>query len=95
MDHKDDASGQILDFNRIEWNHILCYFRIPNVFGNKYGWNNVVIRSIQYNAQSQYLSMMVGSAITAQSDAEQEYQECLLKVSGLIEALELNQIAAV
>ena len=56
---------------------------------------NVVIRSIQYNAQSQYLSMMVGSAITAQSDAEQEYQECLLKVSGLIEALELNQIAAV
>jgi len=48
---------------------------------------NVVIRSIQYNADKKYLSFMVGSAITINSDPEQEYEECLLKAQALIEAL--------
>jgi para-aminobenzoate synthetase component I len=48
---------------------------------------NVVIRSIVYDAKQQYLSAMVGSAITAGSDAEQEYEECLLKLRALQEAL--------
>jgi para-aminobenzoate synthetase component 1 len=52
---------------------------------------NVVIRSIQYNAAEQYLSFMVGSAITAASDAEKEYEECLVKAAGLFEALALRQ----
>ena len=48
---------------------------------------NVVIRSIQYNADKKYLSFMVGSAITINSDPEKEYEECLLKAMALIEAL--------
>jgi para-aminobenzoate synthetase component 1 len=48
---------------------------------------NVVIRSIQYNAATQYVSFEVGSAITFDSDAEQEYEECLLKASAMLHAL--------
>jgi para-aminobenzoate synthetase component 1 len=40
---------------------------------------NVVIRSLQYNSTDNYLSYMTGSAITALSDPEKEYKECLLK----------------
>ncbi len=40
---------------------------------------NVMIRSILYNSQNQYLSFQVGSAITADADPQQEYEECLLK----------------
>ncbi|QHL86457.1 para-aminobenzoate synthase [Nibribacter ruber] len=49
---------------------------------------NVVIRSIQYNVQSQYLSFEVGSAVTYDSDPEQEYQECLLKAAAITRVLE-------
>jgi para-aminobenzoate synthetase component I len=42
---------------------------------------NVVIRSILYNASSKYLSFQAGSAITFYSDAEKEYEECLLKAA--------------
>jgi para-aminobenzoate synthetase component 1 len=48
---------------------------------------NVVIRSIQYNAQSQYLNFEVGGAITYDSVAELEYQECLLKAKAMFEVL--------
>ena len=48
---------------------------------------NVVIRSIQYNADNKYLSFMVGSAITINSDPEKEYEECLLKAQAMIEVL--------
>ncbi len=49
---------------------------------------NVVIRSAQYNSTSRYLSIMAGSAITFKSDPENEYDECLLKISGIKKALE-------
>ena len=49
---------------------------------------NVVIRSIQYNTLKMYLSFMVGGAITIASDAELEYQECLVKAKALFEVLE-------
>lgn len=48
---------------------------------------NVVIRSIQYNAQTQYLNFEVGGAITYDSIAEQEYEECLLKAKAMMEVL--------
>jgi para-aminobenzoate synthetase component I len=51
---------------------------------------NVVIRSIQYNAKTGYLSLMVGSAITANSDPEKEYAECLVKAKTLFQALGVN-----
>lgn len=44
---------------------------------------NVVIRSLQYQAETNYLSYLVGSAITSLSDPDLEYEECLLKVYGL------------
>ncbi len=40
---------------------------------------NVVIRTLLYDEDSAFLSYTAGSAITALSDAEQEYEECLLK----------------
>jgi len=48
---------------------------------------NVVIRSISYNAKSKRLSFHVGSAITAEADASQEYQECLWKAQAILELL--------
>ncbi len=48
---------------------------------------NVVIRSIQYNAKDNYLSFMVGGAITMQSDPEKEYEECLLKAKAIKQVL--------
>lgn len=48
---------------------------------------NVVIRSLLYNQANNYLSFMVGSAITIQSDPEKEYEECLLKAQALLGAL--------
>lgn len=48
---------------------------------------SVVIRSLFYNRSTGYLSFHVGSAITALSDPEMEFEECLLKSSKMIEAL--------
>lgn len=48
---------------------------------------NVVIRSILYNSENKYLSFSVGGAITAQSDPEKEYEECLLKAKAMREVL--------
>jgi para-aminobenzoate synthetase component I len=48
---------------------------------------NVVIRSIIYNQKNKYLSYIVGGAITALSDPEKEYEECLLKAKAMIEVL--------
>jgi para-aminobenzoate synthetase component I len=49
---------------------------------------NVVIRSILYNSENNYLSFSVGSAITSQSIPEKEYEECLLKAKAMFEVLE-------
>ncbi len=48
---------------------------------------NVVIRSILYNAKEKYLSFQTGSAITYDSVAEKEYEECLLKAQAMQQAL--------
>ena len=44
---------------------------------------NVVIRSILYNSEKKYISYSVGSAITAKSIPEKEYEECLLKAKAM------------
>ena len=49
---------------------------------------NVVNRSIFYNSSSRYLSFMAGSGITFYSDAEREWEECLIKVAAMREVLE-------
>lgn len=49
---------------------------------------NVVIRSVLYNQSNSYVSIQAGSAITFKSDAEKEYEECLLKITAMKKALE-------
>lgn len=49
---------------------------------------NVVIRSILYNEAKQYVSYSVGGAITAKSDPQKEYEECLIKAKAMREVLE-------
>ena len=48
---------------------------------------NVVIRSLVYNATTRYLSYHVGSGITGYSNAEQEYEECLIKAQAIKKVL--------
>lgn len=48
---------------------------------------NVVIRSILYNASNNYVSLAVGSAITANANGEAEYAECELKAKAMLEVL--------
>ncbi|WP_299210714.1 aminodeoxychorismate synthase component I [uncultured Dokdonia sp.] len=52
---------------------------------------NVIIRSILYNAVDEYISYSVGSAITAKSDPDKEYAECLLKAKAMREVLDLKR----
>lgn len=49
---------------------------------------NVIIRSILYNEANKYVSFSVGSAITAKSNIDSEYEECLLKAKAMREVLE-------
>ena len=48
---------------------------------------NVVIRSILYNADKKYLSFPAGSGITFYSDAEKEWEECLMKAEAIRQVL--------
>lgn len=58
--------------------------------GNNWDFN-VVIRSILYNASNRYLSFQTGSAITFGSNAEEEYNECLLKAEAMMNVLARKQ----
>ena len=49
---------------------------------------NVVIRSILYNAKEKYLGYLVGGGITAYSEPEKEYEECLLKAEAIKQVLQ-------
>jgi para-aminobenzoate synthetase component I len=52
---------------------------------------NVVIRSILYNTKKKHLSFMAGSAITANSNPEKEYEECLLKAAAFFKIFSANK----
>ena len=51
---------------------------------------NVVIRSILYNSTNQYASLPVGSAITANANPKDEYDECNLKAKAMMEVLNVK-----
>ncbi|WP_430611878.1 anthranilate synthase component I family protein [Flavobacterium sp. JP2137] len=51
---------------------------------------NVVIRTILYNKDRNYLSFSVGSALTILADPQAEYRECLLKAQAMKTALQLS-----
>lgn len=44
---------------------------------------NVVIRSVLYNAETQYICFPAGAGITIYSDAVSEWEECLLKIDNI------------
>ncbi|MDB4539341.1 anthranilate synthase component I family protein [Saprospiraceae bacterium] len=48
---------------------------------------NVVIRSMIYSEDKKYLSYQTGGAIVYDSNSEGEYEECLLKAKGFLEAI--------
>ena len=48
---------------------------------------NVVIRTILYNLDTNYLSIGVGGAITIKSDGQDEYEECLIKAKPIFDVL--------
>lgn len=48
---------------------------------------SVIIRSILYNAEYNYLSFHVGGAITSKSVPEKEYNECTIKAKAMIDTL--------
>lgn len=48
---------------------------------------NVVIRTLIYNAEKKYLSCPVGGAITINSSPEKEYEECLVKIKGILDLM--------
>ncbi|WP_296621873.1 aminodeoxychorismate synthase component I [Marivirga sp.] len=66
-----------------------------NVFSGSIGYFNgenefdfnVLIRSIYFDEETNDLNYQVGSAITYDSDAEAEYQECLLKAKAIEKTL--------
>ncbi|MFN5181976.1 MAG: anthranilate synthase component I family protein [Bacteroidota bacterium] len=49
---------------------------------------NVVIRSIIYDSETKEVSIGVGSAITNLSNPEKEWEECMVKLKGLMAVLE-------
>ena len=48
---------------------------------------NVLIRTLLFNKNTNYLSFSAGSAITFDANAEDEYNECLLKAETLISSI--------
>ncbi len=48
---------------------------------------SVIIRTLVYNQKQRYLSCAVGGAITIQSSAESEYEECQVKVKGILDRM--------
>jgi para-aminobenzoate synthetase component I len=52
---------------------------------------NVVIRSLFYHQQKQYLALQVGGAIVFDSDPLDEYNECLLKAETMNRALQQTE----
>lgn len=74
--------NELENFPRGLYSGSIGYFSPSNDFDF-----NVVIRSILYNATTNYVSFAAGGAITALSDPKKEYDECRLKVKAMAEVL--------
>ena len=51
---------------------------------------NVVIRSLFYNETKKIISFQAGSGITFNSNADDEYEECMIKAEAILNILEIN-----
>lgn len=70
---------QLENINRTFYSGCIGYFCPEGNFDF-----NVVIRTLEYNHHQKTMGYKVGSAITFDSDAEQEYEECLLKAKNVL-----------
>ncbi len=70
------------DFKRSFYSGSVGYFTPERDFDF-----NVVIRSLLYSDELNYLSFPVGGAITIDSSPEGEYEECVIKIQGVLKAL--------
>ena len=52
---------------------------------------NVVIRSLFYNEKAKLLSFKAGSGITSRSNAQEEYEECMMKATAIRNILSKKQ----
>ncbi len=75
------------DFKRSFYSGSVGYFSPDRDFDF-----NVVIRSVLYHSDKKYLSFPVGGAITIDSSPEDEYEECLVKIQGVLKALNARLI---
>lgn len=73
---------QYEDFNRGIFSGSVGYIRPNGDFDL-----NVIIRTLIYNHLEKYVSCPVGGAITIQSDPENEYQECQVKIGRILDVL--------
>ena len=53
---------------------------------------SVIIRSLLYDAKSEYLSLQVGGGITALSNSEAEYDECMAKAEPILKLMQESKI---
>jgi para-aminobenzoate synthetase component 1 len=82
---KPEAMKQIArleSFNRGLFSGAIGYVRPNGDFDF-----NVVIRTLFYNAEEQTLRIRVGGAITWDSNPEEEWNECLTKISGFLNVM--------
>lgn len=77
-----EIMDELENFNRGLYSGSIGYIENPDTFDL-----NVVIRSFIWNAETGMLSYSTGGAITIRSDADQEYDECLLKAESLLQTL--------
>ena len=80
-----ELADQIETFARGLYSGSVGYQMQPDTFDL-----NVVIRSFVWNARNGLLSYSTGGAITIRSNADQEYDECLLKAESLRNSLRSN-----
>jgi para-aminobenzoate synthetase component 1 len=73
---------QYEDFSRGPFSGMLGYIDPDGNFDF-----NVMIRTIFYDKIRRKIFIAVGSAITAGSDVEKEYEECLIKLQPLLQVL--------
>jgi para-aminobenzoate synthetase component 1 len=55
---------------------------------------SVIIRSIVSNDDTGIVSVMTGSAITAEADSESEYEECMIKAAAMLAAVRIRETLA-
>jgi para-aminobenzoate synthetase component 1 len=81
-----NLSAQLENFNRELYSGCVGYISPEGDFDF-----NVVIRSILHNAKTKQSAIRVGSAITYNTNAQQEWDECILKAKSLLQLFRVSE----